>query len=286
MHRVAFDIIAAIRCIRRVAQRTVEQCPPRLERVDRFSNAHSMEYGANPGPSRKRSRVLLARKSFFNDRRSSGLCSTRRTREVRARGLTSRTGRLRRTTHGSDFVRPYPMQHAVRGHVRVHWGAQAKGFLRRRRRDWPRSSRALRATVSSRRLGSRPSSTRGSSSPPRRVAGHHAARPCRVRALPCRNGARCTSWRRPERCADLYLACARLGGDPAAITAFHQKFRGDLERAVARTDPSPAFIDDVVQTLHEKLFFAGNAARPKIGEGGGRASLSGWLATVASDGPR
>jgi RNA polymerase sigma-70 factor (ECF subfamily) len=81
--------------------------------------------------------------------------------------------------------------------------------------------------------------------------------------------------------ADLYIACACALGLPLAIDAFQRAFRADVARAIARTDSSPAFLDDVMQALSVKLFVRAGEAPPAIAEYGGRSSLRGWLITVA-----
>lgn len=80
---------------------------------------------------------------------------------------------------------------------------------------------------------------------------------------------------------DLYLACACASGVPAALEAFQRTFREDVRRAVAKTDSSPAFHDEVMQLLSMKLFLRTGDKAPAIGEYSGRASLRGWVVTVA-----
>jgi RNA polymerase sigma-70 factor (ECF subfamily) len=82
-----------------------------------------------------------------------------------------------------------------------------------------------------------------------------------------------------ERSADLYLACACARGDEAAIAAFVRTFRPHVLEMVARMKRTPAFGDDVFQTVSERLFLGG--AQAKITEYSGRATLKVWLTTVA-----
>lgn len=84
-----------------------------------------------------------------------------------------------------------------------------------------------------------------------------------------------------ERSVDLYLACACGRGDAAAVAAFDRTFRPHVVEIIGRMKESPAFGDDVFQAMSEKLFVATNGAPAKIAEYGGRASLRGWLTTVA-----
>lgn len=85
----------------------------------------------------------------------------------------------------------------------------------------------------------------------------------------------------PAHAPDLYLACACLLGVPAGLEAFQRTFRADVARAIARTDASEAFLDDVMQSLVVKLFVRTGEVAPAIAEYAGRSSLRGWLTTVA-----
>ena len=81
-----------------------------------------------------------------------------------------------------------------------------------------------------------------------------------------------------EHAADLYLACACVHGIPEAVRAFDEILTSGVARAIARIETNAAFVDDVTQTLREKLLLG---APPKIAEFGGRAMLRNWLATAA-----
>jgi len=84
-----------------------------------------------------------------------------------------------------------------------------------------------------------------------------------------------------QRSGDLYVACACMEGLPGALRAFDRTFRGDVGRAIARTDSSAAFLDELMQVLAMKLFVKTDDGPPAIAEYGGRANLRGWLSTVA-----
>jgi RNA polymerase sigma-70 factor (ECF subfamily) len=86
-----------------------------------------------------------------------------------------------------------------------------------------------------------------------------------------------------ERSADLYLACACERGVPSAIQTFHVTYRDDIARAAARIHSSPSFADDLMQVVSERLFVPAGPARPRprIAEYAGRASLRGWVGSVA-----
>jgi RNA polymerase sigma-70 factor (ECF subfamily) len=80
--------------------------------------------------------------------------------------------------------------------------------------------------------------------------------------------------------ADLYLACACLEGDRAALAELE---RGALEGAAAaasRVDKSPAFTDEVKQALRQRLL-SPEDGRPRLLEYEGRAPLRTWLRAAA-----
>jgi RNA polymerase sigma-70 factor (ECF subfamily) len=84
-----------------------------------------------------------------------------------------------------------------------------------------------------------------------------------------------------ERAADLYLACACAHKDVKAAAALHSLLSDVVPRAASGIDPSKAFLDDVRQTMAEKLLIAQGDEPPRIIEYAGRASLRGWLLTAA-----
>jgi RNA polymerase sigma-70 factor (ECF subfamily) len=100
-----------------------------------------------------------------------------------------------------------------------------------------------------------------------------------VRFLAERSGERLPA---PERSGELYIACACTAGVPAALDAFRRVYRPVIAKAVRRTDPSDAFLDDVMQVLGVKLFVATDDDPPGIAQYGGRSSLRAWLATAAT----
>ncbi len=80
------------------------------------------------------------------------------------------------------------------------------------------------------------------------------------------------------RAADLYLACACLAGDAAALAALDSKVIAGIDKAVAGVDASASFIDEVRQAVREKLL-VGSARR--LTEYSGHGSLLAWTRTVA-----
>jgi RNA polymerase sigma-70 factor (ECF subfamily) len=80
------------------------------------------------------------------------------------------------------------------------------------------------------------------------------------------------------RAADLYLACACLAGDGAALSALEASVIRGVDKAVAGVEASPAFLDEVRQALREKLL-VGTGRR--LADYSGQGSLLAWARTVA-----
>jgi RNA polymerase sigma-70 factor (ECF subfamily) len=80
---------------------------------------------------------------------------------------------------------------------------------------------------------------------------------------------------------DLYLACACLRGDPAALVAFEERFMRRVSKYLTRADVLPGLTDDVKQLLRGRLFTGVEGLRPSIGSYTGRGPLAAWLRTVA-----
>lgn len=78
--------------------------------------------------------------------------------------------------------------------------------------------------------------------------------------------------------ADLYLACAIVRGDPAAVRTFEQRLQ-IIDAAIAHLDGGTALVDDVKTAVRERVLAHGG--RAKILEYQGRGSLAGWLKVVA-----
>ena len=77
---------------------------------------------------------------------------------------------------------------------------------------------------------------------------------------------------------ELFLACACVAGDDAALSAFDQGYIASVDKAVAGVDPSPSFVDEVRQRVRERLLVGKS---PKLAEYSGLGSLQGWTRTVA-----
>lgn len=82
---------------------------------------------------------------------------------------------------------------------------------------------------------------------------------------------------------DLYLACACSLRLRPALDAFERTClrAGALRAALVRIDPSPAFADEVLQAVREKLFVGKPGKAPRISEYSGRGALAGWVRVVA-----
>lgn len=79
------------------------------------------------------------------------------------------------------------------------------------------------------------------------------------------------------RAGDLWLAYGCAIGNKRALVRFQDRFRADIEVAVARSGNADTSPEDFRQHILGKLFTAMPDAPPRIGEYGGRGSLRGWL---------
>jgi RNA polymerase sigma-70 factor (ECF subfamily) len=77
--------------------------------------------------------------------------------------------------------------------------------------------------------------------------------------------------------AELYLACACAAGERTALAAFDAKYLSRVGVFLSRMRPQPVFVDEVRQTLREKLLVGPS---PRIREYSGQGDLSGWLRVV------
>jgi RNA polymerase sigma-70 factor (ECF subfamily) len=85
-------------------------------------------------------------------------------------------------------------------------------------------------------------------------------------------------WLSTVHASDLYLACGCASGNVSAIAAFDRTHLGVVRDFLARQKPDDAFVDDVRQSLREKLFVGSGR---KIEEYSGRGSLGGWVRALA-----
>jgi RNA polymerase sigma-70 factor (ECF subfamily) len=87
---------------------------------------------------------------------------------------------------------------------------------------------------------------------------------------------------RAMRIADLYLAAACAGGDPAALKAFDDSFAREVRASLAGLRIGAAEIDDLTQTLRERFFVGLSGGAPKILDYAGRGKLRGWVRAAAT----
>lgn len=79
------------------------------------------------------------------------------------------------------------------------------------------------------------------------------------------------------RAGDLWLAYGCATGNRHALLRFQDRFRADIEIAVARSGNADVSPEDFRQHILGKLFTTVGDAPPRIAEYGGRGSLRGWL---------
>lgn len=79
---------------------------------------------------------------------------------------------------------------------------------------------------------------------------------------------------------DLALAFACAKQSAAALAEFERRYGGDFAGALSRLSLGRAEIDEVAQTVRERLFVARPDAPPKILDFAGRGALAGWLRAV------
>jgi RNA polymerase sigma-70 factor, ECF subfamily len=76
---------------------------------------------------------------------------------------------------------------------------------------------------------------------------------------------------------DLYVCCAALLGDEAAVRALRDKHRPVLAGYLRPLNPSPDFIDEVEQRLWDAALIGSNSAPAKLASYAGRGPLAAWL---------
>lgn len=80
--------------------------------------------------------------------------------------------------------------------------------------------------------------------------------------------------------ADVALAFACAEQSPTALAAFERRYGGDYAGALSRLSLSRSEIDEVAQTVRERLFVARPGLAPKILNYAGRGALVAWLRAV------
>jgi RNA polymerase sigma-70 factor, ECF subfamily len=77
----------------------------------------------------------------------------------------------------------------------------------------------------------------------------------------------------------LAQACAR--GEPDALATLEKLYWPRVRVVIERVDARPAFVDDVLQQLRQKLLVADAARAPRIAEFAGTGPLVSWLRAAA-----
>lgn len=81
--------------------------------------------------------------------------------------------------------------------------------------------------------------------------------------------------------ADLYLACACLQGDAAALDHFERACIAHVPALLSHMNQPEDFVAELQQRLREALLVATAAAPPRLAQYSGRGSLRGWFSSVA-----
>jgi RNA polymerase sigma-70 factor (ECF subfamily) len=76
---------------------------------------------------------------------------------------------------------------------------------------------------------------------------------------------------------DLYLACACVQGDPAAIASFTDRFVRVSVAAAARSRRGALAVDDMLQQVLEKLLAPRGEQPPRLAEFSGHGGLRAWV---------
>lgn len=82
--------------------------------------------------------------------------------------------------------------------------------------------------------------------------------------------------------ADLYLACACVQGDRAALEAFEREYLSQVPSFLGGMSPTPLLVGDVQQSLREQLLVRPPDGRePRLASYSGRGPLTSWLRVAA-----
>jgi RNA polymerase sigma-70 factor (ECF subfamily) len=81
---------------------------------------------------------------------------------------------------------------------------------------------------------------------------------------------------------DLYLACACVHGDAAAIAAFEDAHRATIDGAIARIDRRPEVVEELRQAMLVRWLVPDLDQPPRLATYTGRGPLSAWVRIAAS----
>lgn len=79
----------------------------------------------------------------------------------------------------------------------------------------------------------------------------------------------------------LYLSCACLQNNPAALKAFEDNYLMNLEPQLQKISNQQGWMEEVKQVVREKLFVAQGEKDPKIASYAGTGDLRSWVRAVA-----
>jgi RNA polymerase sigma-70 factor (ECF subfamily) len=88
-------------------------------------------------------------------------------------------------------------------------------------------------------------------------------------------------WLERAPIADLYLTCACGEGSNAALAAFDASVLSRVGQFIRTMRPSPDLVNEVTQTLREKLFVTATARPPKILEYAATGPLASWVRVLS-----
>jgi RNA polymerase sigma-70 factor (ECF subfamily) len=80
---------------------------------------------------------------------------------------------------------------------------------------------------------------------------------------------------------ELYLGCGLVAGQPAALAAFEHTYAPKVRAAVGRFGLDPADVDEITQTVRDRLFVAEPGAAPRIAAYAGRGELGAVVHVIA-----
>ena len=90
----------------------------------------------------------------------------------------------------------------------------------------------------------------------------------------------CDLWQ--ARACDVWIACACAEGDARGVASFEARFRGTIDSVLARMRLDGAMLDDVRQTVRDRLLVAAPGQEPRIAGYSGRGELAGWVRAAAT----
>lgn len=85
---------------------------------------------------------------------------------------------------------------------------------------------------------------------------------------------------RPLCITDLWLACAMLRAEPAALAAFETEQLSHVAAAISHLDGGSALVLDTMHAVRERVL-GGAASTGKLADYRGRGDLRGWLRVIA-----